>query len=228
MKVFVLAEAPEERDMYKLILQRAGLNPVPRLTLDKMLDDWMNDWADLVILAYDQPETIYHDVERIRAISRVPIYIISDPMPEQTQCDILQIGADLIWPRPVSPRLLAIYAKVLLRRIEAVPGFVLPNLEAELISLDPETRMVTIRGVQPQHLTRLEFYLLYVLMTNEGQTVPFDVIVERVWGYTGGGNRELVRGLISRLRRKLAPDAKTPRFIHTIPDIGYRFSTEER
>lgn len=226
MKIFILADDQEERDMYKLILQRAGLNPIPRITLDKMLNDWLYDWSDLLILAYDKPDNIYHDVERFRAISRAPLFVISEPMTEQEQCAILQAGADLVWFRPVSPRLLTTYTKVLLRRIEAVPGFVLPNLAFDLISLDPETRMVTVEGKEPLHLTRLEFYLLYVLMTNAGQTVPFDVIVERVWGYGEGGNRELVRGLVSRLRRKLEPKAKQPRFIFTIPDVGYRFEAE--
>jgi DNA-binding response OmpR family regulator len=53
---------------------------------------------------------------------------------------------------------------------------------------------------------------------------PLDVIVERVWGYTGQGNRELVRGLVSRLRRKVEPDPGAPRFIQNVPGVGYRFS----
>ncbi|MCB9432224.1 MAG: response regulator transcription factor [Ardenticatenaceae bacterium] len=228
MKVFIVAEDQEERDMYKMTLQRTGLNAVPRVGLSDVLKDWMHDWADLLILAYDKTSTMQKDVARLRNVTRVPLFVISDPIPEHQQVAILQAGADLFWPRPVSPRLLAVYAKVLLRRIEAIPAFVLPSLKKEeLIALDPETRTVTVMGREPQRLTRLEFYLLYVLMTNEGQVVPFDVIVERVWGYDEGGSRDLVRGLVSRLRRKLEPTADDPKFIHTIPDLGYRFAYEE-
>lgn len=53
-----------------------------------------------------------------------------------------------------------------------------------------------------------------------------DVIVERVWGYTGEGNDDLVRGLISRLRRKIEPNGETDQFIETIPGIGYRFTID--
>lgn len=227
MKVFIVAEDQEERDMYKMTLQRTGLNAIPRINLSSVLKEWMTDWADLLILAYDKTNTMHKDVVRLRNVTRVPLFVISDPIPEHQQCAILQAGADLFWPRPVSPRLLAVYAKVLLRRIEAIPAFVLPSLKADLISLDPETRTVTVLDREPQRLTRLEFYLLYVLMTNEGQVVPFDVIVERVWGYEEGGSRDLVRGLVSRLRRKLEPNADDPKFVHTIPDLGYRFAYEE-
>ena len=48
-------------------------------------------------------------------------------------------------------------------------------------------------------------------------------IVERVWGYTGQGDRDLVRGLVSRLRVKVETDPRQPEYIQTIPGIGYMF-----
>jgi DNA-binding response OmpR family regulator len=49
------------------------------------------------------------------------------------------------------------------------------------------------------------------------------VIVERVWGYSGRGDRELVRGLISRLRAKVEPDPHKPAYVLTVPGVGYSF-----
>jgi DNA-binding response OmpR family regulator len=89
--------------------------------------------------------------------------------------------------------------------------------------VNPATRTVRVNGRQPQRLTQLEFRLLYVLMLNRGQVIPTEVIIERVWGYTGDGNRDLLRGLISRLRRKIEPSPNEPYFIQTIPGAGYRF-----
>ena len=54
-----------------------------------------------------------------------------------------------------------------------------------------------------------------------------DKIVEHVWGYTGDGNRELVRGLVQRLRTKVEPDPKQPKFIKTEPGVGYYFNRFE-
>jgi DNA-binding response OmpR family regulator len=62
-------------------------------------------------------------------------------------------------------------------------------------------------------------------MTNRDQVIPAEVILERVWGYTGTGSRELLRNLVSRLRSKVEPDPGNPRFILTVPGLGYEFVT---
>ena len=64
-------------------------------------------------------------------------------------------------------------------------------------------------------------------MTNREQVIPADIIVEKVWGYGGSGDRELVRGLISRLRRKIEVDPDQPRFIQTLTGVGYMFTLTE-
>jgi DNA-binding response OmpR family regulator len=79
---------------------------------------------------------------------------------------------------------------------------------------------------KPRHLTQLEFRLLYLLMTHRGQVIPPDVIVDRVWGYAESGSRELVRGLISRLRSKIETDPTQPRLVRTVPGVGYVFDAE--
>jgi DNA-binding response OmpR family regulator len=113
-----------------------------------------------------------------------------------------------------------------LRRSGGVPAFCLPSLDLGSIALDPSTRSVTLGDRPTVRLTQLEFRLLYTLMTHRGQVIPWEVIVERVWGYSGGGSRELVRGLVSRLRSKIEPDPSTPGFVHTIPGVGYIFDIE--
>jgi DNA-binding response OmpR family regulator len=70
----------------------------------------------------------------------------------------------------------------------------------------------------------LEFRLLFTLMTHAGRVIPAENLVEYVWGYTGEGNRSLVRGLIQRLRTKVEPNPSKPRYILTQPGVGYRFN----
>jgi DNA-binding response OmpR family regulator len=112
---------------------------------------------------------------------------------------------------------------MLLRRAGTIPVSVLPTLESNGLALDPSTRQVTRPDGESYQLTPLEFRLLYLLMTNRGQVIGSDLIVERVWGYSGSGNRDLVRGLVRRLRRKIDPDPHHPRYIETISGVGYRF-----
>jgi DNA-binding response OmpR family regulator len=61
-------------------------------------------------------------------------------------------------------------------------------------------------------------------MTHAGQIIPSANLVEHVWGYSGEGNQELVRGLVKRLRSKIEPDPKKPQFVLTEPGIGYYFN----
>jgi two-component system KDP operon response regulator KdpE len=75
-------------------------------------------------------------------------------------------------------------------------------------------------------LTQLEFRLLYALMTHPGRIIPSENLVEYVWGYGGGGDASLVRGLVSRLRSKIEPDPSNPKYIVTEAGIGYFFEPE--
>jgi two-component system alkaline phosphatase synthesis response regulator PhoP len=63
-------------------------------------------------------------------------------------------------------------------------------------------------------------------MIHRDQVLPTATIVERVWGYSGEGNRELVRGLISRLRSKAEIDPRNPIYVLTVPGVGYTFRSE--
>jgi DNA-binding response OmpR family regulator len=89
--------------------------------------------------------------------------------------------------------------------------------------LDPSSRTVRVEEGDSKKLTQLEFRLLYTLMTHPGQIIPTENIVEHVWGYNGEGNRDLVRGLVQRLRSKIELDKRNPQYILTAKGIGYYF-----
>ncbi|MFQ5408284.1 MAG: response regulator transcription factor [Anaerolineales bacterium] len=226
MKAFLITADPDERDFLTPVLRHAGLEVSTSGNLGQVMAEWEQNWADLIVIGSDDRAVVAGDVVLVRANSRMPLIIITDPLAEAETVRLLREGADLVLARPVSPRLLAAYAQVYMRRSAVVPTFVLPPLESADITLDPGTRTVNVAGSGASRLTQLEFYLLYVLMTNRDQVIPTAVIVERVWGHSGKGDRELVRGLVSRLRRKIEPDPHNPRFVHTIPGVGYRFSVD--
>ncbi|HIP70322.1 MAG TPA: response regulator transcription factor, partial [Anaerolineae bacterium] len=130
---------------------------------------------------------------------------------------------DLVLQRPISPRILSRYARIFLRRGGSVPVSLLSPVQISAVQLDPNTRTVTTPNQGTKRLTPLEFRLLYLLMSNPGQVIPLETIIERVWGYSGDGNRELVRGLVRRLRRKIEPNPAHPQYIFNHPGLGYRF-----
>jgi DNA-binding response OmpR family regulator len=110
-----------------------------------------------------------------------------------------------------------------MRRAGGVQLFSLPSLSLSGLTLDPATRSVQLGGRAPRRLTHLEFRLLYTLMIHRGQVLAPETIVEQVWGYGGKGDKDLVRGLVRRLRAKVEPDPGTPYYILTSPSVGYSF-----
>ncbi len=223
MQAIVVANDQDEKEILGFILRRDGLAVASSSDPQRVLKNWSEHPADLMVVAVVEgakPEAI---VDTVRAVTQVPLLVVVDSRSERMLCDLLKRGADVVLSRPVSPQVLLAYVQAIMRRSGSVPSFVLPTLALDVITLDPSTHCVTVSGGEPRRLTQLEFRLLYTLMTNRGQVVPLDVIVERVWGYTGEGNQDLVRGLISRLRRKIEPDPEGSHFIETIPGIGYRF-----
>lgn len=227
MQVMVIAADQNEKEIVTFVLRKAGLAVASSSDHQRVLKNWTEHPADLMLIASLDVQTPIKIVEEVRAVTQIPLLMIVDQITEKNLCDLLQKGADIVLDRPVSPQVLTAQIQTLLRRAAAVPGFVLPTLALNEITLDPSTRTVTVSGKETRRLTQLEFRLLYTLMTNRGQVVPLDVLVERVWGYTGGGNRDLVRGLISRLRRKIEPDPEQTRFLETIPGVGYRFIVDD-
>jgi DNA-binding response OmpR family regulator len=226
MKVVVFATDLAEGDLLRQAIVYAGMEAVAHVPMQQVLADWSESAADLIVLTSDaQAEPLKH-VRDIRTVTQTLMMVITDPVVEALHCDLLQAGADLVLMRPVGPRVLVSYVQVLLRRVDMVPQSILTTFNLEAFSLDSATRSVTVDDGTPQRLTRLEFRLLYVLVSNREQVIPSDTLIERVWGYESRGDAELLRGLISRVRRKVERDPQNPRYIETVSSLGYRFTLD--
>ena len=157
---------------------------------------------------------------------QAPLLMVLSAIDEVTHCRVLEQGADLVVSRPFGARLLISRVRALMRRAGGVQMFSLPNLKLSGLTLDPATRTVEAANQPRKRLTHLEFRLLYTLMIHRGQVLTPDIIVERVWGYSGKGDKELVRGLVRRLRAKVEPKPGAPMYILTEPRVGYYFAEE--
>jgi len=224
MYAMLLAENADERAVLSLVLQRAGLAVTMAHNIDRAMKSWLERPADLIVLALGGDPLAL--TRQTRAETPVPLVVIAEPVGESIHYAILEAGADLVVFRPFSARLLIAQVQALMRRAGTVPLFSLPTLSQSGLTLDAANRTVEIAGRRSRRLTHLEFRLLYTLMTHRGQVLPSEVIVERVWGYTGRGDKELVRGLVSRLRAKVEPEPRNPRYIRTVPGAGYSFDPD--
>jgi DNA-binding response OmpR family regulator len=225
MYAMLLADNPDERAVLSLVLQRAGLAVTTAHSLDRAMKTWLERPADLIVLALGDDSLA--DVRCTRTETPVPLIVLINTIEEDTHFSLLEAGADLVVSRPFSARLLIAQVQALMRRAGTVPLFSLPTLSQAGLTLDAANRTVEVAGHRSRRLTHLEFRLLYTLMTHRGQVLPAEVIVERVWGYSGRGDKELVRGLVSRLRAKVEPEPRNPRHIRTVPGLGYSFDPDE-
>ncbi len=227
MQALLFCQFPDEAAVLRVILQQAGFSVRSSTRIDLAIETWPDKPPDLVLVSLHElnPE-INKQFSQMRVYTVIPICVITDPIPESIHVGLLESGADMVVTRPYGLRILSAQIMALMRRSASVPFHSLPVLSQADLTLDPSARSVSVEGYEPKRLTQLEFRLLYTLMTNAGQIIPPENIVEYVWGYSGEGNRELVRGLVQRLRSKVEPDPKNPRFILTEPGIGYFFNSQ--
>jgi DNA-binding response OmpR family regulator len=226
MYALLLAQNSDEKAVLSLVLQRAGLAVTTESNLERALQIWSEKPADLILSSLHSDD-ILADIHRIRSKTAVPIVLITAQIDEDLYYELLETGVDLVIPRPFSTRLLIAQVRAFLRRAGGMPLFSLPTLSLADLTLDPATRTVQVTDQSPRRLTHLEFRLFYTLMTHRGQILPTETIVEQVWGYSGRGDRDLVRGLVRRLRTKVEPDPRHPRYILTVPGVGYSFDPQE-
>ena len=229
MQVIITTSDTDDYDFIASVLRRAGFDPLLRTNLRVAVDQWLDRPADLVVVATrdsDEHSQVSDDIQALRTSTEVPVLVLIESPSELDVTKLLSVGADLVLGLPIGPKVLSGYAHTLLRRSGGIPPLALPILDLEEITLNPSARSVRVINHPSKRLTQLEFRLLYVLMTHRGQVIPSEVIVDRVWGYSESGSRELVRGLVSRLRSKIEANPSSPRYIHTIPGIGYMFNLE--
>jgi DNA-binding response OmpR family regulator len=225
MYALLIAQNADEAAVLSLVLQRAGLAVSVANDLQSAVQTWPQRPADLIVLAVDG-DLIAH-TRSLRATTEVPVIVVG-LTGEEAHCEVLRAGADMVVQRPFSARLLIAQVRALMRRAGGVQLFSLPSLDLAGLTLDPATRSVQLAGRSSRRLTHLEFRLLYTLMIHRGQVLTPETIVERVWGYGGRGDKELVRGLVRRLRAKVEPEPGTPHYILTSPGVGYSFDPQER
>jgi DNA-binding response OmpR family regulator len=124
----------------------------------------------------------------------------------------LRSGADDYLPKPfVIEELLARIEAVLRRKgkMERISYFE--------ITLDMQSREAFLNG-EPLQLSKTEFDLLAVLLSNAGIVMSKERLLEKVWGSEDWGNPNVVEVYINYLRKKLG---KTGERIKTVRGSGY-------
>jgi two-component system KDP operon response regulator KdpE len=195
-----------------------------------------SDWhPDLVITDLAMP--VMDGLElcrRLRAISQVPIIVLSAKGEEKTKVEALDLGADDYVTKPFGiDELLARVRASLRRTASLTPEPESTILKAGDFHIDLETRKVLVADRQDDrestrevHLTPKEFDLLVYFVKHSGKVLTHRTLLAAIWGGNYVEQNEYLRVFVGNLRKKLEPDPAHPRYILTEPWIGYRFSAE--
>jgi len=186
------------------------------------------DWhPDLVITDLAMP--VMDGLElcrRLRAISQVPIIVLSAKGEEKTKVEALDIGADDYITKPFGiDELLARVRASLRRAVTVTPEPESTILNAGDFHIDLETRKVLVND-REVHLTPKEFDLLVYFVKHSGKVLTHRTLLAAIWGGNYVEQNEYLRVFVGNLRKKLEPDPTHPRYILTEPWIGYRFSAD--
>jgi len=186
------------------------------------------DWhPDLVITDLAMPVMDGLELSRrLRAISQVPIIVLSAKGEEKTKVEALDLGADDYVTKPFGVRELLARVRASLRRAVALT----PELESTVLTagdfqIDLETRKVVVAD-REVHLTPKEFDLLVYFVKHSGKVLTHRTLLAAIWGGNYVEQNEYLRVFVGNLRKKLEPDPAHPRYILTEPWIGYRFNPD--
>jgi len=219
--VLIVDDEPQIRRVVRTTLSSQGYAILEAKSGEEALEKLRSDHPSLILLDVNMPGISGLDACReIRESSDVPIIMLTVRNAERDKVQALDAGADDYIVKPFGVQELMARIRAALRRSsanEATPAFVSDELK-----IDFEKRAVTVKG-KPIRLTPKEFELLRHLVAERGKALGHRRLLQAVWGPDYGEETEYLRVFINQLRKKIEPDPRHPRYIHTEPWVGYRF-----
>jgi DNA-binding response OmpR family regulator len=179
---------------------------------------------DLVLLDLGLPDLGgYEALRMLRAVSAVPVVVVTAHDDEQEIIRVLDAGADDYVIKPFGVGQIEARIRAVLRRDGRDGRKVGGPLAAGGLRLDPDAHEATLDGTRLD-LSRREFELLHYLAQRAGHVVTRRDLLTHVWQLPYGGADKTVDVHISWLRRKLGETAQQPRYLHTVRGVGVKLS----
>lgn len=230
--IYLADDDPALLDVFTTFLEGAGYEVRAFSTGDDLAAAFAERAADLVILDVMMPGTDGLTICRdLRAVSSVPIVILTAKDSEMDYLRGLGLGADDYLTKPFSPSMLVVRVRALLRRVQldrstaAAPAKVDEELTFGDVSLSASAHEVTAAG-QPVELTMTEFALLERLLEAKGKAVSRDTLLSEVWGIDAVVETRVTDETVRRVRAKLRA-AGSHVGIKAVWGYGYRLEDRD-
>lgn len=226
-KILIIEDDNNISDLIKLHLEDINIQTHCIFNGAHAWTHFQNNHYDLVILDIMLPGMDGLELcKRIRdsESSYTPVLMLTSRSSETDRVLGLELGADDYLTKPFSLIELVARVKALLRRVDAIKT--MPVEENQLhfdgLSIIPDSRQVLRDNINLE-LTAKEFDLLFYFANHPKQVFSRIQLLDNIWGYSHEGYEHTVNSHINRLRGKLEPDPRNPRFIKTIWGVGYQF-----
>lgn len=226
--LLLVDDDPEIQRLLKKFLSQYGF----RITvaadgreMRKALDDWN---IEMVILDIMLPgEDGFALCREIRTHSKIPIIMLTAVSEETDRILGLELGADDYLSKPFNPRELLARVRAILRRTDD-GGERTQQIHHETIqfadwTLDLGARELCDRDGVSIHLSSGEYALLVTFLNHAQRTLSREQLVDITRGQNSIPFDRSIDIQVSRLRKKIEPDSKSPKFIKTIRGAGYQF-----
>ncbi len=203
---------------------RVGYEVISATNGQEGLRTLYDERPDIILLDIAMPKMDGWDAcQRIRELSDVPIVMLTARVTEDERVRGLKLGADDYVVKPFSLKELEARLEAVMRRApDKKSGRAGPLFANGELVIDADRLFVTRNGGRID-LTPTELRLLLFLAENVGRVLTHRQILDKVWGREYSDDVDYVKLFVYRLRRKIEPDPKNPRYVVSERGIGYRF-----
>ncbi len=223
--ILVVDDEPKIVDVVKSYLENAGYQAHVAFNGRDALEVFGRVHPVLVVLDLMLPDLSGEEVcQKLRAISRVPIIMLTAKAEEEDILTGLGLGADDYVSKPFSPRQLVARVEAVLRRTthETIPLANILSYHGGDLEIDSLKREVRKQGV-PSALTPNEYKILATLAKYPQKAFTRDELVLMALGEDYDGFDRTIDTHVKNLRQKIEADPKNPRYVLTVHGVGYRF-----
>ncbi|MCQ9342682.1 response regulator transcription factor [Corynebacterium kozikiae] len=227
MTTILLVEDEESlADPLAFLLKKEGFEVIVAGDGPTALIEFERNEVDIVLLDLMLPGMSGTDVcKRLRAVSHVPVIMVTARDSEIDKVVGLELGADDYVTKPYSSRELIARVRAVLRRGGEVPVHEEEQeqiLAGGRVRMDVERHTVSVDGAEVA-MPLKEFDLLEYLMRNSGRVLTRGQIIDRIWGADYVGDTKTLDVHVKRLRSKIEVDPKHPINLITVRGLGYKF-----
>lgn len=225
MKILIADDDPQIIRALRITLGASGYDVVTAKDGTEALQRAISEHPDVIMLDLGMPSLDGIEViHGLRGWSQVPVLVVSGRTGAADKVEALDAGADDYVTKPFVMDELLARIRALTRRVPSATDQ--PVVTFGDVRVDFSAKTVIRGGGEPVRLTPTEWRLLELLTQNPDVLVTRDSILTQIWGPNHARDAGYLRLYMAQLRKKLEPQPSRPRYLLTVPGMGYRYSPQ--